>query len=105
MDNFMKKLQEHIDKLKKLVDEMENGKNVMNAIKAYLPSMNEVIEEIMELSTVSGLKLELNHVFVIQVLNDIVYGIENEDVVFLQDVLRYGLLEIYSYVNEELQER
>lgn len=103
MSDFLDALQGHIEKLQKIVDEMENGSVDMSEIKSYLPSMNQLIMTIIQLSTEPDQRLELNHEFIIQVLNDIIYGIENEDLVFLQDVLQYGLLEIYNYVAEELQ--
>ena len=105
MSVFSEELQGHIEKLQEIADKMEHGQADMSEIKSYLPSMNQLITMIIELSAGPVPKIELNNEFLIQVLNDVVYGIENEDPVFLQDVLQYGLLEIYSYVNEELRDR
>lgn len=103
MNNFWEILQEHIGALENILNKAENGAGIVSEIRSYLPSMNHVVTAMIELSTEPNKSIELNHEFVIQVLNDIVYGIQNEDEVYLQDVLQYGLLEIYNYVSDELR--
>ena len=49
-------------------------------------------------------QFQINNQFLIQVLKDTLYGIEHEDPVFLQDVLQYGILEIYKYIIDELED-
>ena len=61
-----------------------------------------IMTEIFRLMQRSELQIELNIDFVVQVLQDIVYGIEQEDKVFLLDVLKYGLEEIFDYLIEML---
>ena len=103
MNNFWEILQGHIGSLENILNKAENGVGIVSEIRSYLPSMNQVVTTMVELSTEPNKSIELNHEFVIQVLNDIVYGIQNEDEVYLQDVLQYGLLEIYNYVSDELR--
>lgn len=100
MEEFMEQLQQHIDAVEKIGDKIETGENYIEEIKCYLPSLNQIITEIFQMT---GVLPELNQEFVVQVLNDILYGIEYRDSVYLLDVLRYGLLEIYNYIKTELQ--
>ena len=80
------------------------GNASMEELKKYLPYMNQVIPEILKKSEDPQIEFELNDEFVLQVLQDILYGIENEDSVFLQDVLQNGLMEIYKYTLSELED-
>lgn len=103
MLEFLEKLQQHIGIVEKIGDNIENRGNYMEDIRQYLPYLNQIITEILQMRQNPEILLEIDQVFVIQVLNDILYGIENRDAVFLLDVLRYGLLEIYYYIEKELQ--
>ncbi len=103
MERFLELLHQHIDIVERLGETIENGENYMEGIREYLPHLNQIITEILQIPQNSETGLEMNQAFVIQVLNDILYGIENRDSVFLLDVLRYGLLEIYFYIEKELQ--
>lgn len=81
---------------------IEENEEYMVRLKESLNSINAVTTELIELLQKPDNKLELNITFYMQILNDIIYGIENEDSVFLLDVLRYGLLEVYKYIEMEL---
>lgn len=101
MKDFLFELKSEIEVVETIANKIENGQTYMDELKAYLPKLNRVIIDI--LKNVNDKKIELNQNFVLQVLSDIIYGIEQEDSVFLEDVLRYGLIEIYDYVSAELQ--
>lgn len=103
MDGFLELLEQHIGLVEKIGDKIESRENYMGDIREYLPLLNQIVTEILQMMQEPGILLELNQVFVMQVLNDILYGIEKRDSVFLLDVLRYGLLEIYYYIENELQ--
>lgn len=103
MNDFLNLLQQHINAVEIIGNKIENGEVYMEDMRGYLPSLNQMITTIFELVQNPQVPLSLNPEFVLQVLNDIIYGIENEDSVFLLDVLRYGLLEIYYYIGTELQ--
>lgn len=103
MDEFLNALRQHIEAVETIGDQIERGEAYMEALRQYLPSLNEMITVIFGLTQNPEVSLELNRDFVLQVLNDIIYGIEHEDSVFLLDVLRYGLLELYDYTAAELQ--
>lgn len=96
-------LRKNIELVEKIGDKIENRNPYMEDLREYLPFLNQIITTIVGLIQEPEISLELNQGFILQVLNDILYGIENEDSVFLLDVLRYGLLEIYHYVETELQ--
>lgn len=99
-DIFLKK---NIELVEKIGDKIENRNPYMEDLREYLPFLNQMITTIARLIQEPEISLELNQGFILQVLNDILYGMEHEDSVFLLDVLRYGLLEIYHYVETELQ--
>ena len=101
MDEFQTLLQSQIETAEQIGNKIENGEEYMEEIRGYLPSLEQTVTSIFTLTQNSG--LEISAEFVVQVLNDILYGIEHRDSVFLLDVLRYGLLEIYYYLAEELQ--
>ena len=103
MNEFLNELQQNIEAVENIELKIEQGKTYMDELKEYLPSLNKMMTEILGFVQNSEINIELNPEFVLQVLNDIIYGIENEDSVFLLDVLRYGLLEIYDYIAAELQ--
>lgn len=103
MNEFLDSLRQQIEVVERIGDKIEHGEAYMEDMRNYLPSLNQMITTILDLKQTREIPLELNHEFVFQVLNDIIYGIENEDSVFLLDVLRYGLLEIYYYIGTELQ--
>ena len=103
MDEFVTALQQNIDIVNGIGQKIERGETYIDEIKAYLPSLGQMVTEIFGMLQRPEMALELNPEFINQVLNDIIYGIENEDSVFLLDVLRYGLMEIYHYMAAELQ--
>ena len=103
MDNFLQLLQSHIETAEEIGNKIENGEDYMGDIRGYLPSLNQVVTAIFQMAQGPEPALDINPEFVLQVLNDILYGIEHRDSVFLLDVLRYGLLEIYDYIGTELQ--
>lgn len=103
MTEFLFNLQQHINTVNEITNKIEADEAYMENLKEYLPSLNQMIQAIFEFVQNPAVPLELNQEFVLQVLNDILYGIENRDDVFLLDVLRYGLLEIYYYMGTELQ--
>lgn len=103
MDEFLIELQKQQEKVDTIVQKIENGEPYMEDIKKYLPELNRIITTLFEGMQNSLINIDLNQNFILQVLNDILYGIEHEDSVFLADVLRYGLIEIYNYVGVELQ--
>lgn len=103
MKNFLIGLQHQSEMLEALVTKIENGEAYMEELKAYLPVLNQTITTLFGMIENPAIQIEINPDFILQVLNDIIYGIENEDPVYLADVLRYGLMEIYGYVETELQ--
>lgn len=104
MEDFLKLLQQHIDVIEHIGNKIEKHEAYMEELKEYLPTMNQMITTIFNLVQSPEIPLSINQEFVLQVLKDIVDGMEREDSVFLLDVLRYGLLEIYYYVGSELQD-
>lgn len=103
MEEFLKQLQGHAGAVEEIGNRIECGEHYMEEVRNYLPSLNQMVTEIFQMKQEPGVLPELNSEFVIQVLNDILYGMEHEDAVFLLDVLRYGLMEIYHYIETELQ--
>lgn len=103
MKNFLIELQHQSEMLEEIVTKIENGEAYMEELKAYLPVLNQTITTLFGMIKNPAIHLEINPDFVLQVLNDIIYGIEKEDPVYLADVLRYGLIEVYGYVGTELQ--
>jgi hypothetical protein len=103
MDEFLSTLQQEINHLDQIGNKIEKEENYMGELKACLPTINQRIQAIFALAADPQTELDISQEFVLQVLNDFLYGIEQEDMVFLLDVLRYGLLEIYYFVGTELQ--
>lgn len=103
MNEFLNLLQSQIETAEEIGNKIENGEKYMEAVREYLPSLNQMLTSIFQMAQGAKPVLEISPEFVVQVLNDILYGIEHQDSVFLLDVLRYGLLEIYYYIGAELQ--
>lgn len=103
MKDLLIELQEMNKKAEELAVKIEGGETYMEELKLYLPILNQTIMKLFEVIQNPENLLELSPDFVLQVLNDIIYGIENEDAVCLIDVLRYGLIELFDYVTAELQ--
>lgn len=104
MNEFLNLLQSQIETAEQIGNKIENGEEYMEAVRAYLPSLNRTVTSVFQIAQGSEAALDINAEFVLQVLNDILYGIEHRDSVFLLDVLRYGLLEVYGYIWTELQD-
>ena len=103
MDELGRMIEEQIEIVTRISEKIENGEKYLEELKGYLPALNQVILKIFEGIADPQLALDVNQEFILQVLNDIIYGIEQEDTVFLLDVLRYGLLELFDYIVAELQ--
>lgn len=103
MKDFLIELQHQRETVKEIASKIENGSEYMEELRSYLPILNQTIITLFKMIQNSAIQLEINQKFVLQVLNDIIYGIEHEDSVYLEDVLRYGLLEIFDYLGTELQ--
>ena len=103
MNEFMEMLQKHEKRVVQISDKIEKGEHYLDDLREYLPALNQMVLSIFMQMDDPQIQLDLNKEFVLQVLNDIVYGIEQEDDVYLLDTLRYGLLEVYSYIDAELQ--
>lgn len=103
MEEILNMLKCHIEVVEDIGNRIEKKQPYTDVLKDYLPSLQEVTMLFFGLCQDDVVPLELNQDFVLQVLSDIIYGIENEDEVFLLDVLRYGLLEIYYYIFSECQ--
>lgn len=97
-------LQSHIEQVEQICCLIEEEKEYYEELLKYLPSLNEMIQVILTYAQNDQIPLDINEQFVLQVLKDIVDGIERKDSVFLLDTLRYGLIEIYSYCLECLQD-
>lgn len=103
MEEFYDLLRKNTRLVEEIGERIENRQSYMEELRAYLPSLNQMITTIIGIMQEPRTGLELNQAFMLQVLSDILYGMEQEDSVFLLDVLRYGLLEIYKYIETELQ--
>lgn len=96
-------IEPHMERIQHICCLIENGEAYLEELTTYLTALNRIIGAILSYAANQGNSFFINEEFVVQVLKDIVYGIEHKDSVFLLDVLRYGLLEIYSYTRDELQ--
>lgn len=96
-------LQAQIDKVDTICQLIEDEKEYLGELTGYLTEVNQVINFMLECAKDPEIPFIINEKLLLQVLKDILYGIEQQDTVFLLDVLRYGLLEIYRYGKEELQ--
>lgn len=97
-------LRSHIETLELACAKLEYSEDGINEIKKCLPIINADIGWMLELAKNVNNDFEINEQFVFQVLKDIIYGIENKDGVYLLDAVRYGLLQIYYYADEEMGE-
>lgn len=96
-------LQSQIDKVEGICRLIEDEKEYLGDLTKYFPELNQTSGFILECVKNAKFPLMINEEFLLQVLKDILYGIEQQDTVFLLDVLRYGLLEIYRYMEKKLQ--
>ena len=96
-------LKESIRKIKNICTLIEDEKEYIYELKANISKIQENICLILSYAQEGQHAFEINEEFVLQVLKDIVYGIEHQDAVFLLDALRYGLLQIYYYAAGELK--
>lgn len=104
MKEFIVNLYQNIEKLQEIIDKIKKNQPYIADVKQYLPCMNQIMQMIFNMAENTETQLQINNEFVIQVLKDTLYGIEHEDPVFLQDVLQYGVLEIYKYIIDELED-
>lgn len=82
---------------------IEDKKDYLGELAGYLPELNQTIGFMLECAGDPANPFIINEEFLLQVLRDILYGMEQQDTVFLLDVLRHGLMEIYRYGKEKLQ--
>ncbi|MEY8517265.1 hypothetical protein AALC25_10135 [Lachnospiraceae bacterium 29-84] len=99
MDIILEELHQNIEMVESIVNKIEGGDAYMADLRGYLPLLNQLSLSIFE----EKYAVEVEKVFFLQILDDVVSGIENEDSVLLLDVLRYGLLEVYYYMATEYQ--
>lgn len=92
-----------ITKVEYICHLIENDKEYLGELTEYLPALNETIGFILSCAQNLEIPFMINEQFVLQVLKDVLYGIEHQDSVLLLDALRYGLLEIYCYGKKELK--
>lgn len=103
MKNFLDELRNQSEIIEQLAVKIEGGEPYERELKEYLPVLNQTIAKLFKIIQNPTNPIEISQDFVLQVLHDILYGIEKEDTVCLADVLRYGLIEIFDYVGSELQ--
>lgn len=103
MDEILRKLEQNRKTVEDIGDRIENRETYMENLREYLTTLNEIIKIVLGLQQNMQIALEVNQEFVLQVLTDIIYGMEQEDSVFLLDVLRYGLLKIFDDIIRTLQ--
>lgn len=96
-------LQLQIEKLDQICVLIENEEAYAAVLNGYLPELNQTIHYILDCSQDATKPFTINEQFVVQVLEDILYGMEHQDSVILLDAIRYGLMEIYSYGRDGLQ--
>ncbi len=95
-------LQLQIDKLDEICNLIESEEDYISVLNGYLPALNQTIHYILLCSQDETNPFMINEQFVVQVLQDILYGMEHQDAVILLDTIRYGLMEIYNYGKDEL---
>ena len=95
-------LQRHIEKVIDICRLIDNGEEYRGMLTGYLPELNQIINNILAYAKDPGRSFTISEVFVVHVLEDIVYGIEHKDIVILSDVLKHGLMEIYYYTLSEM---
>ncbi len=103
MEKFLEGLQQQRDYVESIAANVERGSAYLGELKQYLPTLNQVITDLLAMAQSDTALIEISSDYILQVLNDILYGIEKEDPVYLEDVLRYGLIEIFDYVAMEVQ--
>lgn len=102
-DDFLAGLQHQRNQAVAITEKIGQGEAYMGELKQYIPMLNQTITDLFDMIQSGAVDLEINQKFVLQVLSDLLYGMEKEDPVYLEDVLRYGLMEIYDYIGTELQ--
>ena len=102
MNEFVINLRGQCETVESIAVKIERGDVYMDEVKAYLPTLNETMQVLFGYMQQPEMNLDISPDFIMQVLSDIVYGIEHEDSVYLLDVLRYGLIELYHYIELEL---
>ena len=100
---MIEELQMHIERVENICRLIENREEYNEELTSYVGALNTMVNDILACSQNQAIPFFINEEFVLHVLKDIIYGMENKDSVFLLDTLRYGLLEIYYYTVEELQ--
>lgn len=100
---MIEELQMHIERVENICQLIENREEYNEELTRYVGTLNKMVNDILACSQNAAIPFIINEEFVLQVLKDIIYGMENKDSVFLLDTLRYGLLEIYDYTVDELQ--
>ena len=100
---MIEQLQMHVERVENICRLIENREEYNEELRRYVGRLNTMVNDILVSSQNQKNPFFINEEFVLQVLKDIIYGIENKDSVFLLDTLRYGLLEIYYYIIDELQ--
>jgi hypothetical protein len=98
MHELLEKLCCNKEKVETIIQKIEFGEIYIDELKQYLPMMNEIVTCILYEA-----KISINEEFLVQVLHDLIDGIERQDDVILLDTLQYGWLEILNYVNDKLQ--
>lgn len=96
-------LQVQMDKLDRICSLIENEEEYASILNGYLTELNQTVNYLLLCSQDETNPFTINEQFVVQVLEDILYGMEYQDSVMLLDVIRYGLMEIYRYGKDELQ--
>lgn len=96
------KLQENIELVQQICWLLESEQEYTESLTQYLPILNQTIYQILQYAQDTENSFNINEQYVLQVLRDIMYGIEHSDSVILLDVFRYGLIPMYSYTIENL---
>ncbi len=96
-------LRQNIECVGKICGLIENEQEYGGEMMNYLPVLRQTVNGILVCAQDPEQGFVLDQQFVLQVMQDIVYGMEHNDPVILLDVLKYGLLQIYYYVMEELR--
>lgn len=96
-------LQLQIDMAEEICRLIENNEEYMGKLTGYLPVLNETVTNLLSYAQDAKTSFEINESYVLQILNDILYGMEHQDSVFLLDALRYGLIALYDYGKNYLQ--
>ncbi len=92
-----------MEKVENICSMIENEEEYLGKLTGYLSQLNETVSYILACAEDPANPFQINVEFVLQNLKDILYGIEQQDSVFLLDALRYGLMEIYKYGVDGLQ--